>query len=55
MVCSEVAISVSNVLECSCRRVYDLDIACKVSFPVDFAKPIECLVRNVCNIEFVVA
>lgn len=53
--CSEVAILVSNVLECPCRRVYDLDITCEISIPIDLAKTVECFVRNVCDIKFVVA
>lgn len=55
MVCSEVAILVTNVLECPRHRVYDLDVACKISFPIDFTETIECLVRDVDNIKFMVA
>ena len=50
MLCSEVAILISNVLEFPRHRVYNLDIACKIPFPINFAKTIERLVRNVCNI-----
>lgn len=53
--CSEVAESVSNVLELPSLIVQDLDIACKISFPIDLGKLVESFVCDIGHVELMVA
>jgi hypothetical protein len=53
--CSEVAVPVSNVFKLLCYRIHNLDIASKVPVPVDCAELIESLVRDLREIQLMVA
>jgi hypothetical protein len=55
MGCSEIAVFVSNKLKLSCCRVDNLNVASEVPVSVGCAELMESLVRNLGDIELVVA